>query len=324
MSSSDAIGGYFELELPGGKEFYSNLTKVNSGRNALEYILLAQGYKKVYVPYFTCDVVLEPFHKHEISYEFYHIDKQLEIQDIPLLGNDEAVLYTNYFGLKSSYVHELSSRVPRLIIDNAQAFYSSPLKGVDTFYSPRKFFGLPDGGYVSTAASLDLVLQKDRSAKRCSHLLLRLDEGAEAGFNDYRENDKSLSNLPIMQMSSLTQSLLEGIEYDFIRGRRTENFMLLHERLKSFNQLEWIDGAIIDGPMVYPFYDSSGGLRQWLIGKKIFTATHWPNVLIDNEEDSLEYRLAVNVVNLPIDQRYGKDSIGRIINYVLEYYGIQN
>ena len=38
------LGGYFELELPKKTEFHKDAVRLNSGRNALEYILLAKSY----------------------------------------------------------------------------------------------------------------------------------------------------------------------------------------------------------------------------------------------------------------------------------------
>ena len=137
------IGGYFSLELPYGEEYHKNAIRLNTGRNCLEYILKARGYKKVYLPYYTCGVVLEPFEKLDISYEFYHIDTQLEIQDEFTLKNGEALLYVNYYGLKQRYIEQLAEKVgTRLIVDSTQAFYARPKEGIDTFYTCRKFFGV--------------------------------------------------------------------------------------------------------------------------------------------------------------------------------------
>ena len=59
----DVIGGYFSLELPLIEEYHKNAIRLNTGRNCLEYILRVRGYKKVYIPYYTCEVILEPFKK---------------------------------------------------------------------------------------------------------------------------------------------------------------------------------------------------------------------------------------------------------------------
>ena len=96
----DAIGGYFELELRKGEHYHKNALRLNTARNCFEYILLARKYKKVYIPYYTCEVMLQPLHKYHIGYEFYSIDMNLEPQDLISLNDNEAFLYTNYFGLK--------------------------------------------------------------------------------------------------------------------------------------------------------------------------------------------------------------------------------
>ena len=57
MKEVNSIGGYFELELRNGRLYHNNAIALNLGRNALEYILLANQYEKVYVPLFTCEVV---------------------------------------------------------------------------------------------------------------------------------------------------------------------------------------------------------------------------------------------------------------------------
>ncbi len=53
------IGGYFELEDFGGKEYYPNLYKVNLGRTALRWLLEGRGYTKIYLPVFLCESVTE-------------------------------------------------------------------------------------------------------------------------------------------------------------------------------------------------------------------------------------------------------------------------
>ena len=139
------IGGYFELELRKGEEYHKDAIRLNSGRNAFEYILRARGYKKVYLPYYTCNVMLEPINRLSLEYEFYHIDEHLEpLFNYNKIGENEAFIFTNYFGLKGKIVQKLSKICTNLIIDDSQAFFENPIAGIDTFYSPIKFFGIPD------------------------------------------------------------------------------------------------------------------------------------------------------------------------------------
>ncbi len=77
--STKSIGGYFELELPNTvNNWDKDFIELNSARNCLEYILLARKSTKIYLAYYTCDVLLEPIKKLNINYEFYDIDFNLE------------------------------------------------------------------------------------------------------------------------------------------------------------------------------------------------------------------------------------------------------
>ena len=52
----NTIGGYFELELKKNREYlHSNSIKLNLARNALLYLLKANNYKKIFIPFFTCE-----------------------------------------------------------------------------------------------------------------------------------------------------------------------------------------------------------------------------------------------------------------------------
>ena len=311
-----AIGGYFELELPVGKQLHREAIKLNTARNCFEYILLARNYSKVYIPYYTCDVLLQPLHKHGISYEFYHIDEYLEPIATPHLKKNEVFLYTNYYGLKQKCVERLVGIYgSKLIIDNAQAFYASRIEGVDTFYSPRKFVGVPDGGYLYTDCILDRNIVQDKSYDRMQHLLQRIDEGAEAAYALFKANSALLGNVPIRWMSVLTERLLEGVDYDRVKSRRVENFRYLHGALAESNRLsiDFLNDAV---PMVYPYYTGDFTLRSRLIKEKIFVATYWPNVLQWCSPADTEYALCNHILPLPIDQRYGEEDMERIIQLI--------
>lgn len=312
----EAIGGYFSLELPVREEYHKDAIRLNTGRNCLEYILRARGYKKVYVPYYTCEAVMEPINKLGISYEFYHIDIHFEICDRFTIKTDEALLYTNYFGLKQRYVERLAEKTgERLIVDNTQAFYAKPIAGIDTFYTCRKFFGVADGAYLYTDTLLDDEFVQDESYDRMAHLLKRIDLSAEQGFADFRKVDDGLDNQPIRIMSKLTKRIMQSIDYEVAAKRRRENFKLLHEVLGDDNNLVLLleEGAV---PMVYPFLAPIKGIREKLIENKVFVARYWPNVLEWTTKDDIEDLLADLMQPLPIDQRYDKEDMERIIEIV--------
>ena len=312
----EAIGGYFSLEIPQREEYHKDAIRLNTGRNCLEYILRVREYKKVYVPYYTCEAVMEPINKLGIPYEFYHIDIHFEIRDRFTLKEGEALLYTNYFGLKQRYVEELAEKVgSRLIVDNTQAFYAKPINGIDTFYTCRKFFGVPDGAYLYCDKEFEEEIEQDYSYERVAHLVKRIDLSAEDGFKDFRRVDDGLDNQPIRKMSKLTHRMMQGIDYEASAQRRRANYQMLHEALGKENNIVFNleDDAV---PMVYPYLVPVEGLREKLIENKIFVARYWPNVLDWTTNDDIEYLLAFQMQPLPIDQRYGEEEISRIKNIV--------
>jgi hypothetical protein len=310
------IGGYFELELRKGEEYHKNAIRLNTGRNALELILKVKKFRKVFIPYYACDVILEPFNKLRIDYDFYSIDENLEpIFNYDSIKKDEGFLYINYFGLKDSFILNLLVNCKNLIIDNSQAFFAFPNPGIPTFYSCRKFFGVTDGAYLYLDGANTSTLKIDVSLERVSHLLKRIEYGAESGFNDFKSNENELVGQPILSMSNLTQSILNNINYAFIKKRRRENFLFLHNHLSKLNQLEiaFADECV---PMTYPFLTDRVELKQELIEGKIFVATYWANVLKWTEIKSIEHRFASAIAYLPVDQRYSKYEMNLMVKFI--------
>ncbi len=324
----ESIGGYFELEGTGNGGTFPQAHGImlNTGRNAFEYILASIGkVKLVYVPYYTCEVVLEPLRKLDITYSFYHINRNLEIAEDISLQENEYLLYTNYFGIKDAYVRKLASHYKeRLIVDCAQALYSEHIGGVNTFYSPRKFVGIPDGGVAYVDGGINPSnYDVDKSEDRMSHLYLRLEKGAQAGYADFRNNAHKLIGLPILNISFKTQELIGLIDFDTIRKRRFKNFKHLHETLVSTNGLgNLLTRSIVDScscPMVYPYLTTDCNLKSRLIKEQIFVATYWPNVLNWTKPDMIEYEFTKNLLAIPCDQRYGEEDMNRIIQLICKY-----
>ena len=310
-----AIGGYQELELRSGEHYHHKALHLNTGRNCLEYVIRARGYKKVYVPYYTCNVIYEALNKCNVEVENYHIGAGLcPANDFPL-ANDAAILITNYYGLVDEGVKQMAKVYGNhLIVDNAQAFFAKPIPGVDTFYSARKFFGVPDGAYLYTDKHLGIELEQDQSWHRMRHLLLRADLSAEDGFKAYQAAEEALQNQPIKRMSQLTDKLLSSIDYKTISVRRRDNFMILHEALREKNI--WKFELPADAtPLAYPLLTTDTGLRKRLIEKRIYVPTYWPNMYKASELNEVEHQLQ-SMLPLPVSQSYNAEDMQHIIDII--------
>lgn len=275
-----------------------------------------RGYKQVYLPYYSCDVLLEPFEKLGVDYRFYHINANLEAEFQSSLNSDEAILYINYFGLKQSHVEALAQRYGKhLIVDNTQAFFAQPIDGIDTFYSCRKFFGVPDGAYLYCDQELDADLEQDYSWERMAHLLKRIDVSAEEAYADFRETEGKLKNNPIKNMSPLTHRIMSSIDYSAVAERRRQNYQQLDKALGNKNGMSLTLSAD-EVPMIYPFLTTNKQLRERLIDNKIYVARYWPNVLDWCDKKGIDYQLTTQLLPLPIDQRYGEEDMKRIIELI--------
>lgn len=316
-----AIGGYFELA-DKDCEYASMPVKgvaLNTCRNALEYIILQlPDAKRIFVPYYTCEAVIEPLKRLPVEYEFYHINEQLEMAEEIVLQKGDYLIANNYFGVKDAYIAELADKYgDKLIIDNAQALFAPILPSIKAAYSTRKFVGVADGGFaVGVSAESALEYESDNSSEHDSHLLIRKENGAEAGFKDYQLNEGKLDNQPIKRMSAQTQSILSHIDYETVIQQRRQNYRYLSDVLGEMNllQLPLIDSFVC--PMVYPFMTNYESLRARLIENKVFVARYWPNVLVWCSNDDIEYKLATLIIPLPIDHRYGGADMERIIKII--------
>lgn len=315
-----AIGGYFELELPDyGGFLHDDGILLNSGGNALEYVIRSLAdVRHLWIPYYTCSVVLEQVDKAGIPYSLYPIDENLEIKDQMHLLEGDYLVYTNYFGIKDRYVRWLSGLCgEHLIVDSTQAWFSSPIHGTSSFYSPRKYMGLPDGGVAYCPRHLDeCVYGTDTSYERCAHLLKRIDLGPSEGYADFRSNSLELAGQPVKKMSELTRKLLCSIDFTRVKRIRIQNFEYLHQHLKGANlfPVPPLDSFVC--PMVYPYLTNDKSLRQKLIENKVFVATYWLNVKEWTETGMLEEELVDNLIPLPIDQRYSTADMDRIIRII--------
>lgn len=310
------IGGYFELDrLTSDKgEYYKNLVPLNTARNALVYLAKAKRIKKIYIPYLLCDSVSLVCDREGIAYEYYHTDENFQPLFYRVLGQNEYLYVVNLYGqLSNDRISEIREKYKRIIVDNIHAFFQKPVDGIDTIYSCRKFLGVPDGGYLATDCLLEEDLPIDNSESRIGHIYGRVKDGATAHYAEFQANDASFEQLSLMQMSALTHKMLSCIDYERIKIIRENNYTYLHEQLGGMNRLKL---RIPEGPYAYPFYCENGmAVKKKLAQKKIYVATLWPNVL--ELDGTIEKNYAENILPLPCDQRYGRDSMDFIIKEIL-------
>ena len=241
LSCNKAIGGYSELELPIFKSaLYPQALGFQSARAAFFALLCLGKPDRVWIPHYICDSMLAPLKEAGIEFSFYSINEQFDIVDELDMRDSDWLLYVNYFGICGGNVDRILAKFNphQVVLDHSQAFYAPPRECLATIYSPRKFFGIPDGGLLVTKCPVSVPSKiDDGSLSRSSHLLKRLTSSPEFGYADYLKAEQSLCDFEPRQMSYLTRSILESVNFEEARIRRNNNFSLCHEALGHINQL---------------------------------------------------------------------------------------
>lgn len=313
------IGGYFEMEENLGKEYHEEALALNSGRNAIAYLVEAAGYKKVYVPDFACDSISVGVSKGGAMVESYKITEDLRPDFTGRIVKDEAILIINYYGqIDNLELEKYKEKWGNVIVDNTQAFFQKPVNNIDTVYSCRKFFGVTDGAYLYTNKRIVRELETDISAKRMLFVLGRYDEHASKYYELSAKNNECFDDEPVKFMSRVTRNILKGIDYDKRGTKRYKNASYLHENLGKFNAFEV---NIPYGAFMYPLYlpeIDTDRLRKYMHKRLIYVPCLWPDV-IRREKGGMGMWLSSKILPLPCDQRYDLEEMKYISSCIYDF-----
>lgn len=319
--SARAIGGYFGLCLGTGTlpAHFTVALAVQSGRVALA-LALPPTPATLWLPAYFCPPVARALAATGWHLVPYALDEGggpgEDVQ--PSVG--DRVLLVDYFGLTGDTVRRGVARfgAERVIVDASLALFASPLPGVPTVYSPRKFTGLPDGGLLLAAQVPTTLVAPDEavSALRSRHLLLRAAGDVQGGRAPYAEAETSLdTDLLPRRMSMLTARLWAAFDFEDAARRRRANYDRLTAGLRErgFELPLHAAGAV---PLCCPVLGlDPAAARPRLAADGIFCATYWPGLSLPSG-DVYGRRLAEATTFLPCDQRYDDEDIDFMLDRI--------
>lgn len=318
---NDMMGGFFGAELPKYHNFpfteSDTCVFCNSGRTALDCILRNLPHpRRVYLPRFTCDTLTEPLTG--LPTVRYGCEENLA----PILpddaGEEDIIILTDYFGLTANHVNSAAAQFPGLCIVDATTalFRRDSGNKLPAFYSPRKFAGVPDGGIASAPFPLiQRPLRSETSSEYSLHLFQRTESGAAAAAPAAQRLEDSLRGKRLL-MSPLSRKLLSSIDFAAAAQKRKENYLILHRALRELNHLP-LPEQPDSPPMCYPFVSGIPGLRDDLIDAGIALPLFWPEVIASTHPLSMENKLARTLLPLPLDQRYDRHDMQRLLHLIL-------
>ncbi len=303
-------GGFIEFPTASAVPYHENAVSLNSGGNSFRYIIRALDICELAVPRYICPIVTKIALQENCKIYFYSIDDSFyPVNHVPY---EIPIVYVNYWGTNNKQCMQMANVYKYLILDCAQAFFA-PALGWATFYSPRKFFGVPDGGYaVLPETTGTIALERDTSFAHCLHLLQRADGQCESAYVHFIKNEARIRDLPMRAMSRLTERLLSTIDYELCLKIRRKNFLYLHEMLHNFNRLQ-IDISDKDIPLAYPLLIPGKSIRELLLKLKIYIPKYWPDISMCYLT-MFERFLVTNLLTIPVDHRYNTDDMQYIVD----------
>ncbi|MFM2588584.1 hypothetical protein [Vibrio sp. TBV020] len=298
------IGGFGELEYGNSSSsLHPKALKLQSARSALFLFLSNVVCRKIYIPSYVCDVILPVFKTLKIEAVFYQLDDRMlpDSVDLNSLLDGEFLLLVNYFGLCDkeieSYLYSHDAHRSKVIIDNSQSLFSEPLDCSATVYSPRKFLGIADGGYLYTDVSLNNNYPKlfFDGMSHIDHLYLRMKGEISLGYEKFLASESEFTQLQPLFMSQISESLVDSYDLESIKIARVENYKKLDDEFSKIN-LSNLSLHSQSVPLCYPLVMSENvtNICRELIPKGIYLPRYWPR------SNNYMYE---NTLFLPIDHR---------------------
>lgn len=307
---SSGIGGYYSLEAGQSSPLphFKSASKYQSARAAIAAALGFMRPSAVWLPYYICTAVEEILATTHLNLHRYLLTEGRGVpENLPVDSND-VVICVDYFGISGSACDSAIATYgrERVLIDASQSLFHIPRENVPTVYSPRKFVGVPDGGFIVAPQTIPSLKPADEAASinRSLHLLTRSSGQIGKGHSQFMAAEASLSSHESIAMSNLTYNMISAIDFDRVRKRRVTNYHALSTALTNLGLItsELPEHAV---PMCFPLSNVEGkSLQRALISHNIFSPTYWSeSALPENEIVGLALR--DRTVYLPCDQRYG-------------------
>jgi hypothetical protein len=179
MTAVRAIGGYFGLETGAGRglSWRAGALAVQSGRMALRLALDAWPRATLWLPAWYCPPARAALAASGWRLREYALGEDLGPDAALQPAAGDRVLLVDWFGLHGESVRRACRRfgADRVLVDAAMSLWFEPDPGVVVATSPRKFVGVPDGGWLrhAPAAAAPAAPDPEASIARCAHLLRR-------------------------------------------------------------------------------------------------------------------------------------------------------
>lgn len=328
------VGSFFESSVrdqPSAKRLlpWSNgdgPVYVQSGRQALRLLselLWSDGYRRLVVPGYLCESMIEPFRTRDWVVRFSPMGDRLRpvaesYEELCLERPGETVaLFAEFFGRKLSeaaraVVARLRDRGVVVVEDRTHNLLDAYVSAATyEFGSLRKLLPVGDGCFVRglqrepqfAAADLDPSESSWRAMDLKSGARNQSDVDFAFGQHKIAEAEFGFASEPAA-MSSRTLLQLEGLDFAAMAEARRMNFATLKSLIRDETVVN--DDLEGDTPAFLVLRTEQPELLQGALAKRgIYCPIHWPR------PRQIPERLLWfdDLISLPIDHRYGREEM---------------
>lgn len=313
-------------------------------REALLVVARHYGFlqKKVLLPAYTCQTVIDPFLQEGWEIGYYHIKDNLRIDVSDLrakyLSFQPSLCVAHpYYGADLNQeeletLSELKSAGCVLIEDLTQCVFSTQRNPIfDCFTgSYRKWFPIPDGAFLlGKDLVVDEMVENERFVRTMADAMYLRGNFHQTGDVNIKEISRRVGNEAIHlisgeivphKMSGFSFSLMSGINIKDVQQKRLANYQYLFEHLQDSMHCRPIDRQLEEltcAPLFFPIYvRDRAAFQKKLAQSEIYAPVLWPvytDAVLINDDIKKIYD---NILMLPIDQRYDSDDMQRMVEVI--------
>lgn len=344
---AQTIGGFFGLDIAQvplvddsvlsrwSRDAVSFLDFKNA-RSALYNLLECTHAKKLHLPGYSCPSLAAAAQAAQVEHSFYPLTDDLE-PELSYLGEalspGDHVLFVDFFGRSpcSDFLEFLNESIEiTWIEDRAQALWPSEQTYADwVIYSPRKLFGVPDGGFLYSSKHSIEIYGSNRSVYDWDSLLERYTPRIgryetvgtlqEVEWHDSYSSSEQSHDVNTGASARITKALLSRIPIQASILKRQENANTLLTELADWHAFE--------EPSQAPFcvvinVEDASQARSSLIQEAIFLPDFWPGLQMSDREFANVHRFRDSHLFLPCDHRYSKSDMERLSVIIKEQLGM--
>ena len=336
MPDSKTYGGFFPLEIGSvtdtrnaSIEHLRFSLNFYNARSAIAELIKVNQIHDVMLPSYICPVVYQTVEKAGAKSRYFTINSDFSF-DYTVLSKmakqETLVILPSYFGVYMPDIDVLIGIMHttgcRILLDYAQALYEPCPEAFSAIYSPRKFLGVPDGGFLSIGKESRLVPPPQPMIKvsptvfgeRLACHGVRLEYANGSSFDSFGHLEQTMP-YGSLRMSELAMSIFTAFDHDAACGIRRRNY----NEIASFSadvllvKLTLLPLLLASIPLCFPLpvhKNIFSHLRSYLISNSVYVPHYWPDLTrtLDDVHNT--------ILALPIDQRYTSDDMSVIVKLI--------